>query len=84
MHINNTLNVDLNTYGFPQGYFVIKNVATNRFLDVDRDQVKDGTKIVLWPQKESSLVEGECTVQILPKQWPDLILDIVMCRYATT
>ena len=67
MHTNNTLNVDLNTYGFPQGYFVIKNVATNRFLDVDRDQVKDGTKIVLWPQKESSLVEGEFTVQILSK-----------------
>lgn len=58
MHINNPLDVDLNTYGFPQGYFLIKNVATNRFLDVGGGQDQDGTQIILWPQKETSLVEG--------------------------
>ena len=59
MHINNTLNVDLNTYGFPQGYFVIKNVATNRLLDVEAGKVEDGTNIILWTENDSSLVEGE-------------------------
>ena len=44
--------------GFPPGYFVIRSVATNRLLDVKGDSVEDGTEIVLWPEKEGSLVEG--------------------------
>ncbi|CAL1694003.1 unnamed protein product [Somion occarium] len=51
------LDVDLRTYGFPQGYFLIKNVASNRFLDVDSDMVEDGTGLILYPQTETSLVE---------------------------
>ena len=52
---------DLHTYGFPQGYFVIKNLATNRLLDVQSDDVEDGTPVILWPETETSLVEGTPT-----------------------
>ncbi|KAF8665471.1 hypothetical protein AX16_000489 [Volvariella volvacea WC 439] len=45
------------TFGFPPGYFTIRSVASNRVLDVSGDEIEDGTKIVLWPEKESSLVE---------------------------
>ncbi|KIK54187.1 hypothetical protein GYMLUDRAFT_918846 [Collybiopsis luxurians FD-317 M1] len=44
--------------GFPPGYFVIKSVATGRVLDVGGDQIEDGTEIILWPEKEKSLVES--------------------------
>lgn len=46
-------------YGFPPGYFVIRSVATERLLDVEQDNVGDGAEIILWPEKETSLVEGE-------------------------
>lgn len=49
---------DLQTYGFPAGYFVVKNVATGRLLDVESDLVEDGTPLILWPETETSLVEG--------------------------
>ncbi|KAF9245903.1 WD40 repeat-like protein [Melanogaster broomeanus] len=45
-------------FGFPAGYFVIRSVATGRLLDVSLDEVEDGTEIVLWPEKEQSLVES--------------------------
>lgn len=48
----------LQTYGFPPGYFIIRSVATERLLDVDQDQVEDGSDLVLWPEKEYSLVES--------------------------
>lgn len=54
MHITE----DGNTCGFPPGYFVIRSVATNRVLDVQSDEVEDGTELLLWSEKESSLVEG--------------------------
>ncbi|TFK26691.1 hypothetical protein FA15DRAFT_667165 [Coprinopsis marcescibilis] len=43
--------------GFPPGYFVIRSAACQRVLDVSNDQVDDGVEIVLWPEKEKSLVE---------------------------
>lgn len=49
---------DVQTYGFPAGYFVIRSVATNRMLDVVLDDMEDGTEIILWPDKEPSLVES--------------------------
>ena len=52
------MDADLHTYGFPSGYFVIKNVATNRLLDVQSDMVEDGTHIILYLETEGSLVEG--------------------------
>lgn len=53
------MELSLDTYGFPSGYFVIKNVATNRLLDVQSNKVDDGTSLILWPENESSLVEGK-------------------------
>ncbi|KII94049.1 hypothetical protein PLICRDRAFT_132413 [Plicaturopsis crispa FD-325 SS-3] len=46
------------THGFPSGYFVIRSVATDRLWDVGADQIEDGTEIILWPEKDNSLVEG--------------------------
>jgi len=51
------MEADLHTYGFPPGYFVIKNVATNKVLDVESDMVEDGTTLILYPETETSLVE---------------------------
>ncbi|KAF8560152.1 WD40 repeat-like protein [Imleria badia] len=44
--------------GFPPGYFVIRSVATGRLWDVSSDEVEDGTPVILWSEKEQSLVEG--------------------------
>lgn len=44
--------------GFPPGYFVIRSVATGRLWDVNSDEVEDGTPVILWPEKEQSLVES--------------------------
>ncbi len=52
------MQADLHTYGFPPGYFVIKNVATNRVLDVDSDMIEDGAPLILYPETETFLVEG--------------------------
>ncbi|KAH0838130.1 hypothetical protein J3R83DRAFT_6380 [Lanmaoa asiatica] len=45
-------------FGFPPGYFVIRSVATGRLWDVSSDEVEDGTSVILWPEKEQSLVES--------------------------
>jgi len=47
----------IQTNGFPPGYFIIRSVATNRLLDVTLDDIEDGAEIILWPEKETSLVE---------------------------
>lgn len=52
-----TADTQLETYGFPAGYFVIRSVASNRLLDVSLDDIEDGTELLLWPEKESSIVE---------------------------
>ncbi|KAH6917119.1 hypothetical protein BKA70DRAFT_1367634 [Coprinopsis sp. MPI-PUGE-AT-0042] len=44
--------------GFPPGFFVIKNSANGKVLDVDSRTVEDGAEVHLWPEKEKSLVEG--------------------------
>ncbi|KAI0073707.1 hypothetical protein K474DRAFT_1666275 [Panus rudis PR-1116 ss-1] len=51
------MDADLSTYGFPQGYSIIKNVANERLLDVDSDLIEDGTNLILYPPTETSLVE---------------------------
>jgi hypothetical protein len=48
-------------YGFPSGYFVIRNVANGRLWDVGGDDVEDGIEILLWPEKDKSLVESGFT-----------------------
>jgi len=52
-----THTTDIDTTGFPPGYFTIRSVASNRLLDVTMDNIEDGTQIGLWPEKEKSLVE---------------------------
>ncbi|KAJ7157164.1 WD40 repeat-like protein [Mycena filopes] len=47
----------LDTHGFPPGYFIIRSVASNRLLDVTMDDIEDGTEVVLWPEKDTSIVE---------------------------
>lgn len=55
-------------YGFPHGYFVIRSCATGRLLDVEHDSVSDSAELILWPEKETSLVDGalmsSCFVQL--------------------
>lgn len=55
------LEVELNTYGFPRGYFMLRSLGTDRVLDVCQGLIADGTAIILWPSTESSLVECEHT-----------------------
>ncbi|KAJ7762386.1 hypothetical protein DFH07DRAFT_814203 [Mycena maculata] len=47
----------LETHGFPPGYFIIRSVASNRLLDVTEDAIEDGADLLLWPEKDSSIVE---------------------------
>ncbi|KAF8683210.1 hypothetical protein RHS04_01802 [Rhizoctonia solani] len=42
--------------GFPSGYFTITNCENGRLLDVATSSTADGTPIVLWTQKENSMV----------------------------
>jgi len=54
-----TQTADIDSSGFPTGYFIVKSVASNRLLDVTMDDIEDGTEIALWPEKEKSLVESQ-------------------------
>ena len=53
------LAAELDNYGFPRGYFMLRSVGTDRVLDVCQGLKEDGTSILLWPVTESSLVECE-------------------------
>jgi hypothetical protein len=57
-HSHIILMKDTDTHGFPPGYFVIRSAASNRLLDISDDSIEDGTAVILWPEKESSLVES--------------------------
>jgi hypothetical protein len=50
---------DIDNKGFPPGYFIIRSVASNRILDVRGEYIEDGTEIILYPEKEKSLVESQ-------------------------
>ncbi|KAI0651973.1 WD40 repeat-like protein [Trametes meyenii] len=52
------LNVELNSFGFPQGYFMLRSIGTGRVLDVSQGLDEDGTDIILWPATDSSQVES--------------------------
>ena len=51
------------THGFPPGYFTVKSVASNRLLDVAGDAIEDGTDVLLWVEKEKSLVESKIIIE---------------------
>jgi hypothetical protein len=46
------------SHGFPTGCFILRSVPTGRLLDVASDSVQDGAPIILWPEKDNSLVES--------------------------
>ncbi|KAL1951408.1 hypothetical protein VTO73DRAFT_557 [Trametes versicolor] len=52
------LSVELNSYGFPQGYFMLRSFGTGRLLDVAQGHLEDGTEVILWPATETSQVES--------------------------
>ena len=54
-----TEGTDIDTSGFPVGYFVIKSFATGKVFDVCMDEIEDGTEIILFPEKEKSMVESK-------------------------
>lgn len=51
-----------NDCGFPPGCFVLRSVSSGRMLDVSSDSVQDGSPIILWPEKDNSLVEGKSLI----------------------
>lgn len=61
------MTADLQTYGFPAGYFVVRSIASNRLLDIEGDGIEDGSEVLLWPEKEKSLVESvsSCSSYVL-------------------
>ncbi|KAI0639524.1 WD40 repeat-like protein [Trametes polyzona] len=52
------LPVELNSYGFPQGYFMLRSLGTGRVLDVAQGHLDDGTEVILWPATDTSQVES--------------------------
>ncbi|KAI0778307.1 WD40 repeat-like protein [Trametes elegans] len=52
------LDVDLKSYGFPQGYFMLRSYGNGRVLDVSQAFDEDGTPIILWPASDTSQVES--------------------------
>jgi hypothetical protein len=55
-----------NDCGFPPGYFVLRSVSSGRMLDVSSDSFQDGSPIILWPEKDNSLVEGKLAIACDP------------------
>jgi len=51
-----------NDYGFPPGCFVLRSVSSGRMLDVASDSVQDSSPIILWPEKDNSLVESKSPI----------------------
>ncbi|KAI0825009.1 WD40 repeat-like protein [Trametes gibbosa] len=52
------LPVELNSYGFPQGYFMLRSLGSGRILDVAQGLLDDGTEVILWHATETSQVES--------------------------
>ena len=48
-----------NARGFPLGYFCIRSIATGKLLDVPASETQDGQELILYNEKEKSLVESE-------------------------
>jgi len=55
-------NASSNDYGFPPGCFVLRSVSSGRMLDVASDSVQDSSPIILWPEKDNSLVESKSPI----------------------
>jgi hypothetical protein len=53
-----------NDHGFPSGFFVLRSASSARFLDVASDAIEDGSPIILWPEKDNSLVECKSLIDL--------------------
>ncbi|KAJ8084591.1 hypothetical protein PM082_003364 [Marasmius tenuissimus] len=53
-----TANSGPSTNGFPEGYFIIRSAANKRVFDVAGDAGHDDAEVILWPNKETSLVQS--------------------------
>ena len=51
-----------NDFGFPPGCFILRSVSTKRLLDVAGESARDRTPIILWPEKDNSLVESKSCI----------------------
>lgn len=47
-----------NGSGFPSGCFILRSVSSKRLLDATSHSVQDSAPIILWPEKDNSLIEG--------------------------
>ena len=54
--------------GFPPGYFLIRSVANGRVFDIEENLTRDGTNVILWPEKDYSLVESEWVVELSERE----------------
>ncbi|KAG8835604.1 hypothetical protein FRC17_002196 [Serendipita sp. 399] len=50
--------MDGSARGFPLGYFVIRSIGSGKILDVPDHATTDGAELILFNEKEGSLVEG--------------------------
>lgn len=48
-----------NGSGFPSGCFILRSVSSKRLLDATSHSVQDSAPIILWPEKDNSLIEGK-------------------------
>lgn len=58
-------------FGFPPGYFIIRSLAAGRVLDVENGSIDDGAEVILWPEKETLLVDGKSTAL---NKWHDIFI----------
>ena len=60
-----------NGSGFPPGCFILRSVSSGRMLDVASDSVRDSAQLILWPEKDNSLVEGKSLIaHVMPFEQP--------------
>ena len=46
-------------FGFPPGCFILRSVSSKRLLDVTSHSLQDSAPIILWPEKDDSLIESK-------------------------
>lgn len=54
-----------NGSGFPSDCFILRSVSCKRLLDVTTHSVQDSAPIILWPEKDNSLIEGKLSIHCI-------------------
>lgn len=47
---------------------MIRSVANGRVFDIEENLTRDGTNVILWPEKDYSLVESEWVVELSERE----------------